>query len=119
VLERKERAVGRAVVGSEELLSHHLNSIRRKLLDGAGRTVASVRFKCEKAKNLSLPQNNSFWKAQNAKNKQPAVLLEFSQMSVQWERNDPCGLVVKSEEEELFVPELPNINFFKLETEIP
>lgn len=119
VLERKERAVGRVVVGSEELLSHHLNTLRRKLLDGAGRAVASVRFKCEKAKNLSLPQNNAFWKAQNAKGKQSAVLLEFSQLSVEWERNEPVGLVVKTEEEELFVPELPNISFFQLETEYP
>jgi hypothetical protein len=77
-------------------LSHHLNLVKRKLLDGAGRAVASVRFKCEKAKNLSLPQNNAFWKAQSSKSKQPAVLLEFAQLSVQWEQNDPVGLIIKS-----------------------
>lgn len=75
VLERKERAYAKAVIGSEQLLSHHLNILKRKLLDNSGRPVASIRFKCEKAKNLSLPQNNAFWKAQNAKGKQSAVIL--------------------------------------------
>lgn len=40
-------------------------------------------------------------------------------MSLEGEREECCGLIVKSEEEELFVPSLTNINFFQLETEIP
>jgi hypothetical protein len=46
LLERKERVLARVVIGSEELLSHHLNIIKRKLFDNSKRPVASIRFKC-------------------------------------------------------------------------
>ena len=62
-LEKGPRIVGKTVIGTDELLSYHPNIIRKKLYDPfSGRVVATVRCKGEKAKNLSLPQNNRFWK---------------------------------------------------------
>ena len=46
------------------------------MMDTAGtKQMASLRFKCEKAKNLSLPQNNPFWKKNVTKGKLPAICL--------------------------------------------
>ena len=73
VLEKNGRTVGRCVVFTEELLSFHPNQLKRKLTDPNGSSVASLRFKCEKAKNLSLPHNNPFWKDTASKGKQGGV----------------------------------------------
>lgn len=42
---------------------------------GTGREMASLKLKCEKAKNLSLPQNNAFWKQQISKGLTKSVKL--------------------------------------------
>ena len=75
VLEKGNRMVGKAVVGTDELLSYHPNVIKRQLMDPfSGRVVATVRCRGEKAKSLSLPQTNRFWK-KCTQNKQPALML--------------------------------------------
>lgn len=66
--------------------------------------MASIRFRSEKGKNLSLPQTNPSWKNYSSKGKKPAIMLEFSQLSIEWSLRQSCGLIIKSEEEELFVP---------------
>ena len=117
-LEKGPRMVGRAVVGTDEILSYHPNTIKRKLLDPfSGRVVATVRCRAEKAKNLSLPQNNPFWK-KYSQSKAQAMMLEMSQLSL-WGTGQPCGIVVKSEEEEVAIPDVPDFSIFNLETELP
>ena len=74
-LEKGARIVAKATVGTDELLSYHPNVLRKKLLDPfSGKVVATVKFRGEKAKNLSLPQNNKFWKY-CSQNKIPAMML--------------------------------------------
>ena len=43
-------------------------------MDQAGKPLAQVKFKCEKAKHLSLPHNNPFWKDNISKGKQGVAL---------------------------------------------
>jgi hypothetical protein len=63
VIERNFKTIGRVSIGAEEVVSYHLNTLRKKIIDAStNRLMASVRFNCEKAKTLSLPQNNSFWR---------------------------------------------------------
>ena len=81
--------------------------------------MAQVRFKCEKAKNLSLPHNNPFWKENVSKGKQGGVLLEFSQITRVAGPDRLCGLIIKTEESELYVGALANFEVFQLESEIP
>lgn len=119
VIEKNLKVLAKAVIGSEELMSYHLNTLKKKLFNPNGKHMASIRFKCEKAKSLSLPHSNPLWKNSNLKSKQPSVVLEFSQLSIQWEKDEPCGLVIKTEEQEVFVPELTNFDYFQLEIEIP
>jgi hypothetical protein len=117
-LEKGPRIIAKGVIGTDELLSYHPNVIRKKLLDPfTGRTVASVRCRGEKAKNLSLPQNNRFWK-KCSQGKLQTMILEFSQLSL-WGTGEPCGVVIRSEEEESVVPDVPDFSVFKLETELP
>ena len=62
-VEKGPRVLGKGTVGTDELLSYHENHLKKKLFDPfSGRAIATVRFRGEKAKNLSLPQNNPFWK---------------------------------------------------------
>ena len=85
IIEKNSKIAAKVVITAEELLSYHLNSLKRKMMDIAGtKQMASLRFKCEKAKNLSLRQNNPFWKKNVVKGKLPAICLEFSQLSIQW-----------------------------------
>lgn len=57
------------------MLSYHLNIVKRQLLDQNGKPMGSIKFKCEKAKNLSLPHNNTLWKNHHSKGKQSSILL--------------------------------------------
>jgi hypothetical protein len=75
VIERNFKTIGRVSVGAEEVLSYHLNTLRKKIVDAStNKLMASVRFNCEKAKTLSLPQNNAFWRG-CAKSKQATAML--------------------------------------------
>lgn len=57
---------------------------KRKFIDDNGKIVGSIKFKCEKAKNLSTPNNNNFWKESNKKKLLNTILLSISQMSVSY-----------------------------------
>lgn len=46
LIEKNARTVAKLVIGSEELLSYHLNTLKRKINDPTGKTMASIRFKC-------------------------------------------------------------------------
>lgn len=87
VIEKNFKIVAKATVGAEEIISYHLNTIKKKLIDpSTNKLIATIRFKCEKAKTLSLPQNNNFWKNCNKSKLGQVIMLEFSQISVNIER---------------------------------
>jgi hypothetical protein len=47
VIEKNSKPIARAIIGSEEVLSYHLNTLKRKMMDLTGtRQLASIRFKC-------------------------------------------------------------------------
>jgi hypothetical protein len=61
---------------TDEIVAYNLNSIKKKILEiTTSKPVCSIRFKCEKAKSLSVPQNNKFWKACNKKRTVPSVMI--------------------------------------------
>lgn len=64
---------------TDELISYSLNYPKRKLIDQSGKNIGYIKFKCEKAKNLSLPHNNKFWKESNKKKYANPILLHISQ----------------------------------------
>jgi hypothetical protein len=117
-VEKGPRVLGKGTVGTDELLSYHENHLKKKLFDPfSGRAIATVRFRGEKAKNLSLPQNNPFWK-QCAQKKEQALMLEFSQISL-WGSGSDCDLTIKSEEHEVTISAVPDFSLFSLQTELP
>jgi hypothetical protein len=61
--------------------------------------IASLKFKCEKAKTLSLPQNNAFWKACNREKQKEVTMLQFSQISLALGEDVRCGVAIKTEQE--------------------
>ena len=81
---------------TEEIESHTVNSQKKKLMDVHGKSIGYIKFKCEKAKNLSTPANNKFWKESNKKKLVNTLLLSFSQFSVNYECDEPISMVVKT-----------------------
>lgn len=81
---------------TDEISSYVVNTPKRKIIDENGKVVGSIKFKCEKAKSLSTPNNNKFWKESNKKKLINTILLSVEQISVSYEKNEPVCIVVKS-----------------------
>lgn len=57
------------------MLSHKVITVKKYFTDPISkRPLGYVKFLCEKAKNLSLPASNGFWKEYNKK-KHPSNLM--------------------------------------------
>jgi hypothetical protein len=87
--------------------------LKKKLIDGNGRQIGSIKFKTEKAKNLSTPLNNKFWKETLKKKTLNSALLSIDQVSVMRKRDDSLSVVIKTDNEEWMIPDIPNIRFFQ------
>ncbi len=57
---------------------------KRKLLDENGKIIGTIKFRCEKAKSLSTPSNNKFWKESNKKKLNNMILFSIEQISVNY-----------------------------------
>lgn len=55
---------------------------KRKFIDDNGKIVGSIKFKCEKAKNLSTPNNNNFGRKVIRKIIKHNLAINFSNVSV-------------------------------------
>ena len=63
---------------TDEMISYKVNNPKRKIIEiNSGRSLGTIKFKCEKGKNLSTPQNNKFWKESNKKKMTNYVLLSL------------------------------------------
>lgn len=71
--------------------------MKKKILDVSGKPIGTIKFKCEKAKNLSTPSNNKMWK-EGIKNKNMATqfLIIFDQFSVKCQDDIPVCLSLKT-----------------------
>lgn len=95
-----------------------VHSPKRKFIDENGKVVGMIKFKCEKAKNLSTPNNNNFWKESSKKKLLNTVLLSVEQISVAYEKDDPVCVTIKTENEERTVNNVPNFLYFDKNTEV-
>ncbi len=60
------------------MLSHKLVTVKKYFTDPVShRPLGYVKFLCEKAKNLSLPSSNSFWKEINNKKNSSKLMLRI------------------------------------------
>lgn len=64
-----------------------VHNINLKLTDNNGRAIGNVKFKCEKAKSLSTPNNNKFWKDTDRKKLANSILLSLEQLSIEYNKN--------------------------------
>jgi len=61
---------------------HGFETVKRKLNDSnTGKQVGGVRFRCEKARNVSLPENNRLWRESLKKRLNYTYLLSLEQVS--------------------------------------
>ena len=56
--------------------------MKKKLIDMSGKSIGYIKFKVEKAKNLSTPLNNKFWKDNIKKKTLNSATLGIQQISV-------------------------------------
>lgn len=61
--EKMNKIVAEARFNTVEMLSHKVVTVKKYFTDPVSRRpLGSVKFLCERAKNLSLPSSNNFWK---------------------------------------------------------
>lgn len=100
-----------------DIESYCVNAIKKKLLDLNGKQIGQIKFKAEKAKNLSNPLNNKFWKENIKKKTLSSAVLSIEQVSVNYKRDDDLSVVVKTETEEWVIPDVPNFECFNIAKE--
>lgn len=57
VIEKKDKVLSAIKIYTQDISIFSVVNIRKKFNKGQG-SLASVKFKCEKGKNLSVPNNN-------------------------------------------------------------
>ena len=63
----------------EEIETFNVQNLKQKVTDANQKVIGNVKFKCEKAKNLSSPQNNKIWR-ESLKNKN--ISIGFAQLVI-------------------------------------
>lgn len=97
LVEKNVKAVAQARLQVEELTPFIVNSLKKKILDTSGKPIGLIKFKCEKAKNLSTPSNNKMWR-EGIKNRNVSTqfLIIFDQVSVKCQGDMPICLSLKT-----------------------
>ena len=56
------KAVSKNSFYTGDVEPYTVHTCKKKLMDSNGKSIGYIRFRAEKAKNLSTPQNNKFWR---------------------------------------------------------
>lgn len=77
VVEKNVKTVGMSKFFTDEITSYIVHNISMKMYDNNNRAIGTIKFKCEKAKTLSTPHNNKFWKENDKKKGVNSILLSI------------------------------------------
>ena len=108
--------MAKVAVGPDELVSYKCNIFKKQIVEPiSGKLVGTIKFKGEKGRGIS-PHSNALWR--NNTQKKQHIILDISQLSL-LNASCPCKILLRTEDEEHLIDQIPDFSVFSLQTILP